>query len=152
MTNHASMNPKLSPMKNFISIIWISLIALSMLIISCSNGNNSSQKTENKSFMNIEKSEYVTLINSFEVPAGKLEESVIFWEACRDFLKTQPGYVSTKLHQSLKTDARFQLVNVAIWETPQDFMTASGKMSKELGVAPVEGLKPNASLYTVIRE
>ncbi|MEM7372554.1 MAG: antibiotic biosynthesis monooxygenase family protein [Bacteroidota bacterium] len=95
---------------------------------------------------------HITLINSFEVPAGKLDESIKYWEVCRDFLKTQPGYISTKLHQSMKVDARFQLVNVALWKSPQAFKDAANKMGKELGVPPPEGLKPNASLYNIIRE
>lgn len=64
----------------------------------------------------------------------------------------EPGYISTKLHRSIKNDARFQLVNVATWETPEAFMNASKKMASELGVSPVEGLKANPALYTVIRE
>ncbi len=109
-------------------------------------------ENENKSIMNKTESGYITLINSFEVPAGKLAESIEYWEICRDFLKVQPGYISTKLHQSIKGDARFQLVNIALWKTPQAFMDASNKMRKELGVPPVEGLQPNASLYNIIRE
>ena len=97
----------------------------------------------------------VVLINPFEVPADKLDESIAFWEICRDFLKTQPGYISTRLHQSLKDDAMFELVNVAVWASPQDFMAASQNMQqflKEQGVRPVEGLKANPALYKLIRE
>lgn len=98
------------------------------------------------------KPEYITLINSFEVPVGKLEASIKYWEACRDFLKKEHGYISTKLHQSVGDGARFQLVNIAIWETPQAFMDASKKMNKELNIPPTEGLKANPALYTIIRE
>lgn len=94
----------------------------------------------------------VILINPFEVPTGKLDASIQYWEACRDFLKQQPGYVSTKLHQSLKDDTTFQLVNIAVWESPEDFMKAATKMRKELGVPPVEGLKANPGLYKIVRE
>lgn len=140
-------------MENISMISRISLMAFCILLTTaCNNKNNTELKIENESTMEAIKPEHTTLINSFEVPAGKLEESIKYWEACRDFLKLQKGYISTKLHQSLKDDARFQLVNVAIWETPQTFLEASKKMSKELGVAPVEGLKPNPSLYTIIRE
>ena len=97
-------------------------------------------------------SNQVTLINSFEVPTGQLKESIKYWEDCRDFLKVQPGYISTKLHQSIKEDARFLLVNVAIWESPKAFKEATKKMQKAIGTPPVVGLKPNASLYTVIRQ
>ena len=95
---------------------------------------------------------HVTLINPFEVPAGKLEESIKYWEICRYFLKEQPGYISTKLHQSLKDDATFQLINIAVWESPEDFMKAVTKMQKEIAVPLIEGLKPHPSLYKVVRE
>lgn len=123
-----------------------------VFVTSCYNGENIESDNENTSTMEKIEPGHITLINSFEVPTGKLEESIEYWEACRDFLKTQPGYISTKLHQSIKDNATFQLVNVALWDTPEAFVDAMNKMIKELGVQPVEGLKPNASLYTVIRE
>ncbi len=139
--------------KNLILLGSILLIAFSsMLTTSCNNGENPQSKNENKSIMKETESGHITLINSFEVPTGKLEESIKYWEDCRDFLKTQPGYVSTKLHRSIKEDARFMLVNVAIWESPKAFMDATKKMQEVIGAPPVEGLKPNASLYTVVRE
>nr|WP_299487885.1 antibiotic biosynthesis monooxygenase family protein [uncultured Allomuricauda sp.] len=109
-------------------------------------------KPKNKSSMDVKNSEYIILINPFEVPSGKLEESVAYWEACRDFLKKQPGYISTKLHKSIKDDAKFELINVAVWESPKAFTEASRKMAKELEVLPTEGLKANPSLYTIISE
>ena len=56
----------------------------------------------------------VTLINVFEVPEGKLEASIEMWEKSRDFLQTQPGYISTKSHQSIAPNTKFMLINVAI--------------------------------------
>jgi heme-degrading monooxygenase HmoA len=66
----------------------------------------------------------VILINAFEVPAGKDEEFLQGWEATRNFMQRQTGYVSTRLHRSLDPDARFRFVNVAEWETPADFQAA----------------------------
>lgn len=126
------------------------LIFLAFLLISIVSCN--SEKTSKKeSDMKSNKSEQIVLINPFEVPKEKLEESIKYWEACRDFLKKEPGYVSTKLHQSIKEGARFELINVAVWESPKAFTEASKKMAKELGVKPPEGLKANPSLYTEIR-
>ncbi len=95
---------------------------------------------------------HVVLINTFTVPEGKLQESIVYWEKSRDFLKGQPGYVSTKLHKSLKPDATFELVNVAVWESADAFMAASQKMRSELNVKPVAGLKGDPALYEVVRE
>ncbi|WP_299106001.1 antibiotic biosynthesis monooxygenase family protein [uncultured Tenacibaculum sp.] len=127
----------------------IFFIAFSIICIaSC----NKQEESKNKTKMKTNNSEHIILINPFEVPKGKLEESVKYWEACRDFLKKEPGYISTKLHKSIKEDAKFELINVAVWESPKAFMDASKKMSKELGVPPTEGLKANPSLYNVISE
>ena len=66
----------------------------------------------------------VVLINPFEVPAGKEEEFLQGWEAARDFMQRQKGYVSTRLHRSLTPSARFRFINIAEWETPADFQAA----------------------------
>ena len=66
----------------------------------------------------------VVLINAFEVPVGEEEEFLQGWEAARDFMQRQHGYVSTRLHQSLDPTARFRFINVAEWQSPADFQAA----------------------------
>lgn len=134
---------------NATRISKIAFLAIVLISITFCNDKKSSKNNSN---MENSKSEHITLINPFEVPQGKLDESVIYWEACRDFLKKEPGYISTKLHQSIKDGSKFMLINVAVWESPKAFTEASQKMAKELGVVPPEGLKANPSLYTVISE
>jgi heme-degrading monooxygenase HmoA len=94
----------------------------------------------------------VTLINVFEVPAVALEETLRYWEAARDILVRQPGYVSTRLHQSLAPDARFSLVNVAVWESPQAFAAANQAMQREMRLTLPAGVRFTPSLYRVVRE
>lgn len=93
----------------------------------------------------------VTLINPFTVPKDKLDEAIISWERARDFLKQQPGYISTKLHQSISPDAQYLLINVAEWETSDDFKAAIAAMRADSAFPPVEGVVPAPALYTVIR-
>ena len=64
------------------------------------------------------------LINVFEVPAGHDEEFLRGWQAARDVLRRQPGFVSARLHQSLDPAAAFRFVNVAEWASPEDFRRA----------------------------
>jgi len=90
------------------------------------------------------------LINVFEVPEGRLSETISAWEAARDYLEEQPGYVSTELHRALAEDARFALVNVAIWRSVDDFMAASRAMAENDIFPEVEGLGVNPALYRVI--
>ena len=94
----------------------------------------------------------VTLINVFEVPQGALEPTIRFWEAARDFLARQPGYHSTRLHQAILPDARFQLVNLAVWDSPEAYRAATQRMQAELRVPPPPGLAFHAALYRVVRE
>ncbi len=64
------------------------------------------------------------LINAFEVPVGGDEAFLQGWEAARDFMQRQHGYISTRLHQSLDPTARFRFINVAEWQSPADFQAA----------------------------
>ncbi|WKE64852.1 antibiotic biosynthesis monooxygenase [Gallaecimonas kandeliae] len=93
----------------------------------------------------------VTLINPFEIPKGQEQEALAHWEKARDFLAGQPGYISTRLHRALDPDARFHLVNVAIWESEAAFRAATAKMRQELGPPP-QGVKGGPALYEVIRD
>lgn len=93
----------------------------------------------------------VTLINVFEVPAGRQEEVIAAWEKARDFLKGEPGYITTALHQAIAPDARFALINVARWESPEAFAKATRRMG-EAGIFPkIDGLGVNPALYRVVR-
>lgn len=92
----------------------------------------------------------VTLINVFEVPKGALEEAIDMWTKGRDFLQTQPGYVSTALHQSIAPDAKYALINVAVWESVEDFKAASAAMRARRALPQIDGLTFTPNLYTII--
>ena len=101
------------------------------------------------------KDQQVILINPFTVPAGKLEETIQFWEKARDFLAKEPGYVSTKLHQSLNPEATYQLINIAEWKNAEAFRNATQKMRmyfKAQKIPMVAGLRYDPALYRIIRE
>ncbi len=93
----------------------------------------------------------VVLINVFEVPEGKVNEAIKMWETARTFLKAQPGYISTELHQSLDNSARFQLINVAEWEDAESFKNATEAMKKSGNLPKIDGLVGNPSLYKIIK-
>ena len=94
----------------------------------------------------------VVLINTFIVPIEKIDEAVAMWEQARDFLQTQPGYVSTKLHRALSPDAKYLLINVAEWKSPDAFKAATASMRKEADLPQIAGVIPGPGLYTVIRQ
>lgn len=92
----------------------------------------------------------VVLINPFTVPPGREAEALAAWEKARDFLAVQPGYIDTRLHAALDPSARYALVNVARWESPEAFRAAIGAMKQAGAFPPVEGVVPDPALYRVI--
>lgn len=93
----------------------------------------------------------VVLINVFEIPDGKRTESIAAWEAARDFLSAEPGYISTTLHEALEPDARFALINIAVWESTEAFEAATARMRAARAFQPPVGLTATPALYRVIR-
>jgi heme-degrading monooxygenase HmoA len=95
--------------------------------------------------------EPVVLINAFEVPADQAEHFIAAWEETREFLRSQPGYIETALHQALTPDADFLFVNIARWETPEAFGAAIGSAGMRAASAGLAGYKPHPSLYRIVR-
>ena len=96
--------------------------------------------------------EPVILINAFIVPEGKAAESIAFWKKAADFMRVQPGYISTALHQAILPNAKFELINIAKWRSVKDFKNASRTLKNMMkgGIKPVDGVITNASLFKVI--
>ncbi|MHB8595569.1 MAG: antibiotic biosynthesis monooxygenase family protein [Ktedonobacteraceae bacterium] len=69
----------------------------------------------------------VVLINVFEVPVGMENAFVEWWKQCSEALKQEPGFIDANLHRNLKTEAHFQFINVAHWETEESFASARSR-------------------------
>ena len=92
----------------------------------------------------------VVLINPFEVPSEVPDEQFLAgWQRAADVLRTRPGFVGSRLHRALAGDARFRFINVAEWESPEDFRAAVGDPSfAELAA----NSPPNyPALYEIVR-
>lgn len=59
----------------------------------------------------------ITFINVFEIDHDKVEPFLEGWRERAEFMSKQPGFRSFRLLRALTPDARFQLVNVAEWES-----------------------------------
>ena len=94
--------------------------------------------------------EPVVLINAFEVPVADAEAFVAAWERTRDYLKMQPGYMDTALHQALTPDAEFLFVNVARWRTAEDFLAATRSQGFAEAAAGMPQSQSHPALYRVI--
>jgi heme-degrading monooxygenase HmoA len=95
--------------------------------------------------------EPLTLINAFEVPGEQAEQFIAAWEKTRDYLAKQPGYVDTALHQAVMPGADFQFVNIAHWQTAEDFRAAIQSPGFLESAAGLAGYRPHPGLYQLVR-
>jgi heme-degrading monooxygenase HmoA len=95
--------------------------------------------------------EPVVLINAFEVPAEEAGQFITAWEATRDYLATQPGYLDTALHQAVTPGADFQFVNIARWQSAEDFQAATQSPGFRESAAGLAGYRPHPALYRIVR-
>jgi heme-degrading monooxygenase HmoA len=94
----------------------------------------------------------VILINPFEVPEGKEEEALAFWERVAEFMRQQPGYISTRLHGAVVGWARFRYINIAEWESVEHFENVMNSVEFKNLVGPYMTKFPHyPGLYEVIR-
>ena len=92
----------------------------------------------------------LVLINAFEVPEGSDDEFVAAWRSARDFLETQPGFVETALHQTVSPDSAFRFVNVARWQTAEDFQAAVTSDAFRAAAAGLGKFRSHPGLYRVV--
>src|SRR5918998_1820231 len=65
------------------------------------------------------------LINPFEVPEDMDDDRFLEgWNRAADYMRSCPGFVGSELHRAVSPNPRFRFVNVAEWESPQDFQEA----------------------------
>ncbi len=93
----------------------------------------------------------LVLINSFEVPEGREDEFIRGWEATRDYLEAQPGYVDTALHQAVSPNPDFRFVNVGRWESPQAFQAAIQSAGFRGVSEALAEFRPHPALYKIVR-
>lgn len=66
----------------------------------------------------------ITVINVFELPAEQVEDFIAQWRIRAEIMAASPGFRDTRLHQAVSAQARFQLVNVAHWDSQADLEAA----------------------------
>ncbi|MEK7775064.1 MAG: antibiotic biosynthesis monooxygenase family protein [Candidatus Zixiibacteriota bacterium] len=94
----------------------------------------------------------VIAINPFEVPEGKEKEALATWEKFAAYFCKQSGYISTKLHRALGPEAKFHLVSISEWESPEHFMKAlqNPELQEIVAIAPKD-ISYYPGLYQIIR-
>jgi len=63
----------------------------------------------------------VVFINCFEVPLGREEAFLRLWTEIDDYMRDQPGFQSRRLHRALDSTTRLRYVNVASWDSAEQF-------------------------------
>ena len=64
----------------------------------------------------------VVLVNVFQVAEEDIPDLLKAWEADANWMKQQPGYISTQLHQGIAGSTVF--MNYAVWESVAHFRAA----------------------------
>lgn len=64
----------------------------------------------------------IVLINVFTVEPNEEKALIEAWSHDADFMKLQPGYISTQLHKGIANSSTF--VNYAIWQDVESFRNA----------------------------
>jgi heme-degrading monooxygenase HmoA len=97
----------------------------------------------------------VTLINVFEVPTDYVHAFVARWHERAALMSTKPGFLHTRLHRALSSQARFQLVNDARWESREAFEAATADTEFQERVSAVTAdpgtpFSANPALYRIV--
>ena len=64
----------------------------------------------------------VVLINVFTVDPGEEDALIAAWTHDAEYMRAQPGYISTQLHKGIGGSTTF--LNYAVWESVESFRVA----------------------------
>ena len=93
--------------------------------------------------------DHPVLINPFEVAARDDDEFLKGWNLAAEYMRAQPGFISSRLHRAMSPEARFGFVNVAEWESPEHFRSAVS--TAEFQRLAGHGPPSFPSLYQVVK-
>jgi heme-degrading monooxygenase HmoA len=95
----------------------------------------------------------ITLVNCFEVPAGREHEFFRLWQQVNAYMRQKRGYLEHKLHRSLRADAQFRFINVARWASQADFDAAHDDGFRALVTQDAWApFRSRPALYEVVHE
>jgi heme-degrading monooxygenase HmoA len=93
----------------------------------------------------------VTFINVIELPADAVDAFLEQWQERAKFMRDAPGFRDSRLHRAKLPGARFQLINIAHWDSAQAWQTATADPAFQAAIRGVPGaVAPNPALYDVV--
>jgi len=90
-------------------------------------------------------------INCFEVPEGRDEVFLALWSQIDDRMCERKGFRWRRLYRSLAPDAKLRYVNVAGWDSAEEFEAAHDEEFVRLQ-AQMSEFPALPSLYTAVQE
>ncbi|MFE7722454.1 antibiotic biosynthesis monooxygenase family protein [Nocardia rhizosphaerihabitans] len=95
----------------------------------------------------------VTFINVIEVSADEVDGFIEQWRERVTLMRTAPGFRDVRLHRALLPDSRFQLVNVAHWDSAEACEAAGLNPTVVASVDQARQVaRANPALYRVVAE
>jgi heme-degrading monooxygenase HmoA len=95
----------------------------------------------------------VTFMNVIELPAVEVDGFVEQWRERAKLMRDAPGFRDSRLHRAKLPNTRFQLVNVAHWDSVEAWESAIANPAFQTAVRGVPGVvTPNPALYDVVVE
>lgn len=95
--------------------------------------------------------EQCTAIVAYEVSAEDCERFLDSWTRANQFLKKQPGLLSTTLHKAASAQPDFRFVNVSCWESADAFRAATQSQGFRDASGRLEAFPMHASVYEVVK-
>ncbi len=91
-----------------------------------------------------------TAIVAYEVTAEDREKFLNAWKRADDYLRQQPGYISSSLHEAASANPDFRFVNVGCWASADDFRNATQSMGFKEASGALEAYPIHAAAYEVV--
>ena len=103
----------------------------------------------------------VVLINLFSMPAEMVDDFVAGWEGGIARARGSEGFRGTRLHRAIDPGARYPVVNIARWDSEEDWRAAVGThfladrdpgaplQGEHAGTGPVSALP---QLYRIVHD
>lgn len=95
----------------------------------------------------------ITFVNAFELPRERIDEFLPHWRGRAELMSDASGFRDNRLHRAVDSDTRFQLVNIAHWDSPEAWRTAGNdpRFQQRLSASPDFAIA-NPALFRVVAE
>jgi heme oxygenase (mycobilin-producing) len=96
-------------------------------------------------------------VNALEMPADQVDAFLAGWQDRADFMCHQAGFRGYRMLRALSPEGRFQLINIARWDSVEAFQRATAepdfqKQLQALNDNPAFDVTANPGLFRVALE